>query len=281
LQVADQSVIDDNDFALLCSVTREAGELAESYFAEGFASWDKSPGNPVTEADLAVDDLIKRRLLGVRPAYGWLSEETADDAARLSCSRLWVIDPIDGTRAFVKGKDGFCVSAALVENCRPIMAALHAPLRRQFFAARAGRGATMNGEPIRAGTRDRLEGCAMLADADLLKAGFWPQPWPPMVLSKPNSIALRLALVACGQADAAIALRPKNEWDMAAAALIVEEAGGLWCDHDGVRHPFNRPDPVHATVIAAGPGLHGEILRRVSDGVRAWSAGKRLERDDI
>ena len=266
----DLAKIADNDFALLCSVTREAGALAADYFADGVASWDKTPGNPVSEADLAIDDLIRRRLLGARPDYGWLSEETADDPARLECERLWVIDPIDGTRAFIKGRDGFCVSAALVVAGRPVIAALHAPLRELFFTARAGMGAWLNGEPISPNAPEQLEGCVMLADADLLKARFWPQRWPDMQVSRPNSIALRLALVACGLADAAIALRPKHEWDLAAATLIVEEAGAHWSDHHGNRPPFNRPDPSHATVVAAGPTLYPEVLERVRSGMAAW-----------
>jgi myo-inositol-1(or 4)-monophosphatase len=260
----------DNDFALLTSVTQEAGELAAELFATAVKSWDKSPGNPVSDADIAVNDLIKRRLMGTRPDYGWLSEETADDSRRLFAPKVWVVDPIDGTRAFIKGRDGFCVSVALVEAGRPVLAALSAPLRNQFFTARAGQGAHVNGALIKPTLRDNLSGCAMLADKDLFTASFWPEAWPEMRLSKPNSIALRMALVACGEADAAVALRPKNEWDMAAATLILEEAGGHWSDHAGQRPPFNRPNPSYATVVAAGPSLYPEVLRRVSAGVDAW-----------
>jgi myo-inositol-1(or 4)-monophosphatase len=268
LQAPDK--VSDNDFALITSVTQEAGVLAAEMFAASVKSWDKSPGNPVSDADIAVNDLIKRRLLGTRPDYGWLSEETADDARRLFAPKVWVVDPIDGTRAFIKGRDGFCVSVALVEAGRPTMAALSAPLRNQFFTARAGQGAHVNGAAIKPTPRSDLSGCAMLADKDLFTASFWPEAWPEMSLSKPNSIALRMALVACGEADAAVALRPKNEWDMAAATLILEEAGGLWSDHAGQRPPFNRPNPVYATVVAAGPALYDEVLRRVSAGVDAW-----------
>jgi myo-inositol-1(or 4)-monophosphatase len=262
--------VSDNDFALLTSVTQEAGALAAEMFETTVKSWDKSPGNPVSDADIAVNDLIKRRLLGTRPDYGWLSEETADDARRLFAPKVWVVDPIDGTRAFIKGRDGFCVSVALVEAGRPTMAALSAPLRNQFFTARAGQGAHVNGKVIAPTPRSDLSGCAMLADKELFAASFWPEAWPEMTLSKPNSIALRMALVACGEADAAVALRPQNEWDMAAATLILEEAGGLWSDHAGQRPPFNRPSPVYANVVAAGPALYGEVLRRVSSGVDAW-----------
>jgi myo-inositol-1(or 4)-monophosphatase len=209
-------------------------------------------------------------LCSLRPAYGWLSEETADDPRRLECKRVWVVDPIDGTRAFIKGRDGFCVSVALVEDGVPILGAIHAPLRDQFFEARKGRGATLNGQPISVAATTELAGARMLADAQLFSAGFWPQAWPDMELSKPNSIALRLALVACGHADAAVALRPKSEWDLAAAALILEEAGGHWGDHLGSPRLFNQQDPKFTTVIAAGPGLYDGLHGRVSAGMAAW-----------
>jgi myo-inositol-1(or 4)-monophosphatase len=260
----------DTDANVMASITREAGELAASYFGEKYELWEKSPGNPVTSVDLEVDELIKKKLQKLRPAYGWLSEETADDERRQSCNRVWVVDPIDGTRAFIKGRDGFCVSVALVEKGVPILASIYAPLRNQFFQARIGRGATVNGERISVGKKTALENATMLADAQLFSAGFWPKKWPQMEISKPNSIALRLALVASGQADAAVALRPKSEWDLAAASLILEEAGGTWGDHLGSKKIFNQKYPKFQTVIAAGPGLFDEVHERVVEGLAAW-----------
>ncbi len=262
-----------NDDALIKTVTRAAGALALDYFKRGIGgveAWDKSPGNPVSEADMAVDQLIRDQLMGARPDDGWLSEETADDHARLAKRRVWVVDPIDGTRAFLKGRDGFCVSVALVEDGEPVLAALDAPQLGLFFTAAKGEGAWLNGERIKPSVTNELADCRMLSDAELFSAKFWPERWPAMQISKPNSIALRMALVACGKADAAVALRPKSEWDVAAASLIVSEAGGVWSDHNGTRFPFNQPDPVHATVLAAGPGLYPEVLRRVQAGVAAW-----------
>jgi myo-inositol-1(or 4)-monophosphatase len=270
----------DTDAQMIATVTKEAGALAASFFGEKYEQWEKSPGNPVTSVDLEVDDFIKRRLCSLRPAYGWLSEETADDPRRLDCKRVWVVDPIDGTRAFIKGRDGFCVSVALVEDGVPILGAIHAPLRDQFFEARKGQGATMNGQTIKVAATTELAGSKMLADAQLFSAGFWPEAWPEMELSKPNSIALRLALVACGQADAAVALRPKSEWDLAAAALILEEAGGHWGDHLGSPRLFNRQYPKFATVIAAGPGLYDGLHHRVSTGMAAWKAQRAARGDN-
>jgi len=260
------------DLWLIGEVAREAGRLAAHYFDAGFRSWEKTPGDPVTDADLAVDALIRNRLRTARPDYGWLSEETADDPARLRCHRLWVVDPIDGTRAFMKGRDGFCVSIALVEADRPVLGALYAPVRGLFFQAQAGAGATLNGRPIRSSARPDLAQCRMLADAPLFTRGFWPEPWPAMRIDKPNSIALRVALVACGLADAAIALGTKSEWDMAAACLIMDEAGGLCTDRHGQPMRFNQQQPSIPSVIAAGPGLHAELMRRVRAGLAARQA---------
>lgn len=262
------------DEELVWQVTREAGTLAAEMFQTDIDVWEKSPGNPVTEADMAVDDLIKRRLRGARPDYGWLSEETKDDPQRLECSRVWVVDPIDGTRAFMNGRDGFAVSVALVENGRPVLGALYAPLRALFFAARKDAGATLNGLPIRVARSDILDGCRMLADQEMFAARFWPEPWPQMNLSKPNSIALRLALVAAGMADAAVALRPKSEWDLAAAFLVLSEAGGICTDHSGQFPQFNRADPVFPTVVAASQQLYPQVLSRVSAGMQRWQDNK-------
>lgn len=258
------------DFQLIRTVAREAGELARRYFHETYEAWEKSPGNPVSEADLAVNDLIKDRLRSQRPHYGWLSEETVDDPARLQCQRVWVVDPIDGTKAFLAGADGFAVSIALVEDGRPILGCLYAPLRNLFFSAARDEGATLNGIPIHVAGSDRLENCRMLADRELFLADFWPEPWPSMKLDKPNSIALRLGLVAAGMADAAVALRPKCEWDLAAALLVLQEAGGVCTDHLGGHPRFNRPDPVYPTVIAASAELYPQVLARVAAGVAAW-----------
>lgn len=265
------------DFQTIQAVAREAGELAARYFHQTCEAWEKSPGNPVSEADLAVDDLIKRRLTAHRPQYGWLSEETIDDAARLSCRRVWVVDPIDGTRAFVAGRDGFAVSIALVEDGHPILGCLYAPLRNLFFCAAKDGGATLNGIDIHVARSDQLKGCRMLADKALFQADFWPEPWPAMKLDKPNSIALRLGLVAAGMADAAVALRPKSEWDLAAAWLVLTEAGGVCTDHSGAHPRFNRPDPVYPTVIAASAQLYPQVLARVAAGVACWQTRTGLK----
>lgn len=259
-----------DDFSAMLAVAREAGDLAASRQDEGFDHWEKQPGDPVSEVDLHLDAMIKHRLRNLRPAYGWLSEETVDDPARLACQKVWVVDPIDGTRAYLAGADGFAVSIALVDAGQPVLACLYAPARHMMFAAELGKGATLNGLPIRASRVSEIEDCRMVANADLFRAKHWPEPWPAMRLDMVNSIALRIGLVAAGLADVAIALRPKNEWDLAAATLILTESGGLMSDHAGLPPKFNQPDPVIETLVAAGPRLHEPVRLRVAAGIKRW-----------
>ena len=258
------------DRALLIETTRAAGELAAELFARNVRSWDKSPGNVVSEADLRLDAFLKERLHDTRPDYGWLSEETADDPSRLGCRRVWVVDPIDGTRDFVRGRNGFAVSVALVEDGQPILGALAAPIRNQLFAAEAGAGATRNGDPIRVSGRAEIEGIRLPADPAAIKARAWPTPWPAVAVEKPNAIALRIAKVACGEADAVFDARTTREWDVAAAALILREAGGMITDHLGQPLAFNQPSPRLASLVASTPALHEEVRARLAAGIAAW-----------
>ena len=254
----------DSDFVLLEEAVREAGAIARTFLAGTNRTRSKPDGSPVSDADLAVDRFLKERLRPARPGYGWLSEETEDDSTRLSLRRVFVVDPIDGTVAFLKGKPHFTICAAVVEDQSPIAAAVYNPLTEECFTAVAGAGAHLNGAPIRVSARERLEGCRMLASKTTLRHPCWGgTPWPPMEIETPNSIAYRIALVACGAFDAAMTLAPTHDWDLAAADLIVREAGGLISSHDGNLPRYNQPNPVQPSVVAAGPALHKAILSRV------------------
>lgn len=264
-----------DDLALLVRATRAAGELAMRYFRSQNAVWDKSPGNPVSDADLAVDAYLKDRLLAGRPDYGWLSEETADAPVRLTRERVWVVDPIDGTRDFIRGRDGWAVSVALVEAGRPVLAALAAPVRGQLFVAVEGRGAHLGGKRLTVSGRRELAGLAMPFEPQNLTAPWWPEPWDAVTVERPNSIALRTAKVATGEADAWLEGRTVNEWDLAAAALILTEAGGTITDRAGQALRYNQPDPVIVGVVAASPALHGECRRRLNAGLAALAARRR------
>lgn len=263
------------DRALLIAATRHAGELAASLFDRNVRSWDKTPGNPVSEADIAVDSFLKQRLLEARPDYGWLSEETADAEARRYCRRVWVVDPIDGTRDFLRGRSGWAVSVALVEDGVAVLGALAAPARNQVFIAAAGQGASCNDTPLAVTGRTALAGLAMPIDPQALVAPFWPEPWDAVAVEKPNSLALRIAKVAAGEADAFLEGRSIAEWDIAAASLILTEAGGTVTDRTGAPLGFNRVSPTVHGLVAATPALHSEVTRRLTAGIAALSEVRR------
>lgn len=251
------------DYRLMYSAVREAGELAMRYYGQDMAVWRKSNDTLVSSADIAVDDFLKARLKGARPGYGWLSEETEDSADRLGRMRVWVVDPIDGTRAFLKHEPHFTISVALLHRELPLHAAVLNPATGEFFTASAGRGARLNGAAISTSSRRTLEGCRMLGDAGMFAHPAWPEPWPPMRIETRNSIAYRLAMVAAGRFDAAVALNRKQDWDIAAADLVLRESGACFSLHSGGPLVFNRPQPIHRSVMASGPALYPELIRRI------------------
>jgi myo-inositol-1(or 4)-monophosphatase len=251
------------DLALIEAAAREVGLVARRLKAEGLKVWSKDGGSPVTNADIAVDDLLRERLGAARPDYGWLSEETADDSDRMTRARLFVVDPIDGTAAFLKQKPWWAVSIAVVEDGRPVAGVVHAPDLDETFIALAGGGALLNGAPIAASATGAVEGCAMLGDKPMFGHPAWPTPWPEMRIETRNSIAYRMCLVADGRFDAAIALTSKSEWDLAAADLICRESGAVVTDHRGRGYHYNQPDPRAPSLVCAAPALHPLILERV------------------
>lgn len=253
----------NDDHELLVATVREAGILAMQYFQTEMKVWEKDGGTQVSDADIAVNLLIQRRLGEARPDYGWLSEETADDPIRLVRRRVWVVDPIDGTRAFLQGLPEFCHSVALVEDGRPISAALYNPAVDEFYEATVGQGARLNGKPIRVSDRDEIAGCRMAAFAPLFRHPAWRDAWPGMIIIQQDSVAYRLALVAKGAVDAALGLNAKYDWDLAAADLIVREAGGLVSSHAGQPFSYNGAELLHRSFLAAGPALHAALHARI------------------
>ncbi len=256
---------DHADVALLEEAAREAGALALRLRRGRLSIRNKAGGSPVTNADLAVDALLTERLRGARPDYGWLSEETADDSARLTTRRQFVVDPIDGTAAYMKGLPWFTVALAVVENGRPVSAAILAPELDDMYLARRGGGATLDGAPIQTSGREALDGCAILGDIRTFEPRRWAEPWPRMDVQKRSSIALRMALVAAGAFDAAVALNIKHDWDVAAGALVAGEAGARVTDHTGRPYRFNRPDPWQPSLVCAGPALHAQLIARTAE----------------
>ncbi len=257
---------------LVRQVTEEAGRIALSYFARDIHTWDKSPDNPVSEADIAVDTFLRTTLMQNRTGYGWLSEETEDQPERLRCGRLWIVDPIDGTKSFLNGGENWGVSVALVQDLKPIVAAFYAPVKNNFYFAERGRGVTKNGLNITVSDQADLEKARMMGDPSAFKnTKFWPKPWPETMYSEQaNSIALRICQIADGQFDCCVTLRPKNDWDVAAADLILEEAGGLLTTGTGKRLVFNREKPLHDHIVATCPGLTETVMDRVAPALALW-----------
>lgn len=271
----DPAAAGEGDLALAVHATRTAGELALRHFHAKSEWWDKSPGNPVGIADLECDAYLRDRLLGARPDDGWLSEETVDTTHRLDRRRVWIVDSIDGTRDFIRGRDGWAVSVALAEDGVVTVAALAAPVRGQLFVAARGRGAHCNGVRLRVSGLQSLDGVRLPIDPPSLDAAFWPSPWPGTAVEKPNSLALRTAKVAANEADAWLEGRSVAEWDIAAAALILTEAGGAITDKAGRPLAFNQPDPAIHGIAAATPALHAEVLARLDFALRSLAAVRR------
>jgi myo-inositol-1(or 4)-monophosphatase len=260
---------DRADLALITDAASGGGEIARSYFGGSYKQWDKGHGQPVTEADLAVDRYLCERLMKARPGYGWLSEESVDNVERLTAARTFVVDPIDGTIAFLKGKPHFTISIAVVESGRPVSAVVLNPITLECFCAASGDGATLNGVQIHAGDHDTVEGCRMLGSKSMLEHPGWSvapnQPWPAMHIEQRNSIAYRLALVGGGSFDATLALSSKHDWDIAAGDLIVHEAGGRVTDHRDAVLLYNGPKPIQRSMVAAGRKLHALLIDRTRE----------------
>ena len=214
----------------------------------------------MTEADLAVNAMLSDRLRTARPDYGWLSEETPDDAARLDCERVFIIDPIDGTRAFIAGEKHFAVSIAVAENGRVVAGAIYLPALDRLYQAGAGGPALCNGQPIHCADRAALAGANLLMSKSVLAPDHWRQPPPELKRSFRSSIAYRLCLVAEGAFDGMISTRDAWEWDIAAGALIAERAGASVSDRQGGPLHFNSTGAKTAGILVASPGVHREIL---------------------
>ncbi len=265
----------ESDLQRAVHAARAAGEIALRHFHAKSDWWDKSPGNPVGVADLEVDAYLKERLTAAHPDDGWLSEETADTVDRLGKRRVWIVDPIDGTRDFIRGRDGWCVSVALAVDGVVTVAVLAAPVRGQLFVAAKGRGAHRDGVRLRVSGRTALPGVRLPIDAPNLAASFWPSPWPGEAVEKPNSLALRIAKVAADEADAWVEGRSVAEWDVAAAALILSEAGGTITDRTGAPLTFNQPEPLIHGLAVATPALHAEVRARLDYALKSLAARRR------
>lgn len=239
----------------------EVADMAMALWSPGESrvkNWEKSPGQLVCEVDLAADRLLRERLSLIDPGAAWLSEETADDLVRLNHERIWLVDPIDGTRDFLRGRPGWAVSVALVEHGEPVLGLLAAPARKELWTARKGAGAWRNGTPLAASTRESFAGARVPAD-HLAKADR-----DLTTVFKPNSIALRMAMVAADEADLVATVRWGNEWDVAAAMLIAQEAGAAVTDALGHDLRFNREKPTALGILCCAPAIHASAVQRLA-----------------
>jgi myo-inositol-1(or 4)-monophosphatase len=251
-----------SDLVLLRDAAEEAGALAMRYFRRDPHAWQKHGGSPVTEADMAVDTFLHDTLLAARPDYGWLSEETADDPARRSQRRTFIVDPIDGTRGFIAGDERWCVSLAVVEAGRPVAAALFAPALGRLYTAALGEGAWAGARRL------KVTRTASLARARLAGPKSWFQAEPLRSLRERRgpylpSLAYRFALVAEGSLDAAFARPRSQDWDLAACDLLVHEAGGRLTGPEGEPPVYNRASLRHGLLAAGNAVLQAALLEAV------------------
>jgi len=240
-------------------IAAEAGRIAAARCGGPFKRWEKVPGHPVCDIDLEVDAFLRESLGKLDPEAGWLSEETIDLSDRIERPRLWVVDPIDGTRDFLRGRPGWAVSVALVEDRKPILGVLDAPARGEHWTAEAGKGAWRNGERLKVSGRTDFPGSRVPTDQ-------LPKEDRDLVpVAKPNSIALRIAMVAAGEADLVATLKWGFEWDIAAAALIAAEAGATVSGALGQPLAFNTASGEAFGVLVATPGIHEAAAARLRE----------------
>ncbi|MGB5560106.1 MAG: 3'(2'),5'-bisphosphate nucleotidase CysQ [Paracoccaceae bacterium] len=267
----------ESDQALLIDAARAASEIAMPYWRQTHKSWEKAAGaGPVTEADLAVDEMLKDRLLAARPGYGWLSEETDDDAARLTRDHVFIVDPIDGTRAFMAGERTWAHSLAVAHQGQIVAAAIYLPAHDKLYTAATDDGARLNGQPVRTSSRADLQDATILAAKPNFDPRHWPIGLPPVRRQFRASLAYRLALVAEGRFDAMLTFRDTWEWDVAAGSLIVKEAGGVVTERYGASPKFNNPMPVLPGLLAAGPLVHRELRHYIGDKTSLGQHDRRL-----
>jgi myo-inositol-1(or 4)-monophosphatase len=248
-----------HDAALLADTVREAGALALSLFRTELKNWTKGASSPVSEADIRVNDLIQKRLRSATPDYGWLSEESVDDEQRLGKHLVWVVDPIDGTRGYLAGREDWCVSVALVEDASPVLAAVFAPASDEFFFAARGQGAALNDVPVYATPGAELDFSRVAGPKPLVER--LSRSSDEIILHpRIGSLALRLCRVAQGSLDAAFAGGQSHDWDLAAANLIVQEANGNMTALSGDAIRYNRREVTHGVLVAAGRDRHARIV---------------------
>lgn len=262
----------DKDLELLANAAKQAGELALRYFNKDPQIWTKGNDSPVTEADLAVDKMLHQMLLQARPDYGWLSEETEDNPDRLNTDKQFVVDPIDGTRGFIEGKEEWTVSVAITQDGKPVAAALYAPVRDELFLAGLGKGATMNGTAIHCNSDKGWNNARTTGPAAAVKRGPLAQRGVKST-KYISSLAYRMVMPATDTLDIGLARSGAHDWDLAAADLILKEAGGLILDNDEKELVYNKPVPRHGSLV----GAHRNLALKTAPLLNAMDFPKRKD----
>ena len=263
MPVVDPTI--ERDRQIMCRAVQMAGDAVLKRFRKEIRSWQKDDASPVCDADHEANQILYEYLVALHdPSYGYLSEESTDNKERLATKRTWIIDPIDGTRAFLRGDPHFTICVALIEDGQALASAVYNPATAEFFDAIAGGGAFLNGQKINASDRNVLKGCALLANRPMIDHKDWPQPWPDMHVEQRNSTNYRLALVAAGRFDATLAMTRKADWDVAPGALIAQEAGARVSDHTGASFRYNNAVPAQRSLVCAAPALYTGLLEQLS-----------------
>ncbi len=255
-------IFSQDELEKLQDIIRQAGDIALSYFCKNVKNWQKSDATPISEADLKVNDFLEQKLKALRPEFGWLSEETVDNSERCEKPYIWVIDPIDGTKAFINNRPEWVISVAIVKDCRPVLGLIYNPVARVLYFAEQGGGAFANNLAITPNKVNDLHNIKLLAYRFHFErmAEINDYIWTDMQYDIVNSMALRVALVASGVFDAMVCFTNKSEWDIAAADIIIHEAGGIISDGFGQRLKYNKPIPSLPHMVAAGKTLHATII---------------------
>jgi myo-inositol-1(or 4)-monophosphatase len=254
-----------DELAVATDAARAAGAIVREWYQGKYTVRDKAHDSPVTEADLEANQCIHERIRHAFPQDGWLSEETRDSAERLGKARVWIVDPLDGTKEFINHIPEFCVCIGLVEHGVPVVGVEYNPVREEFFAAARGSGVTLNGAAVRVSRQGDLAAARLLASRSETDRGEWDEFKSELHVELTGSVAYKLALIAAGRCDATFSLTPKNEWDVCAGAALVSEAGGRITDRFGTPLRFNQRDTHLPGLIASNDLLYTpivELLRR-------------------
>jgi len=253
------------ELEIASEAARAAGQVLMRYYGGAFGVAEKSHDNPVTAADLEADEALKSTILGAFPDDGWLSEETVDSEDRLSRRRVWIVDPLDGTKEFIGRIPEFVVCVALVEDGLPRVAVEYNPVHDELFSARKGGGTFLNGQRVHVSSQADLRHASVLASRSEDARGEWDPYRSKMKVNLTGSVAYKFGLVAAGRHDATFTLTPKNEWDICAGSLLVAEAGGMVTDPDGRAIRFNNEETLLPGLIASNGFLHRSILNTIRE----------------